>query len=353
MLGQTRAMSKPGDEDVTSRQHGKRPTMLDVAREAGVALRTVSRVVNSDPTVGHDVMTRVQAAVRALDYQPDERARQLRRGVTGLIGAAVRNLADAHLVLGAIDRAAREAKLTVLAMSTEDEEDLEREAVMSMCRRRVDGLIIEPISTNHEYLAPELAAGLPLVAVDRPTSGIAADCVLSDNAAGIGTAFRHLTLHGHHQIAYIGDQERVFTGRERAAAFRACVAASGGVLDGMVHPGVVEPARVAHALDRILNGPRPATAILTGSAETTVEVLRYLGPRAADIALVGFDDFLLADLIRPALTVIAQDSATIGRTAIELLLARTKDPTRPLETVTVPVELIPRGSGELPPPASG
>src|SRR5229473_344600 len=304
MLGQSRggprAMSEPGDEVVASRQHGKRPTMLDVAREAGVALRTVSRVVNSDPTVGRDVMTRVQAAVRALDYQPDERARQLRRGVTGLIGAAVRNLADAHLVLGAIDRAAREAKLTVLAMSTEDEEQLEREAVMSMCRRRVDGLIIEPISTNHEYLAPELAAGLPLVAVDRPTSGIAA---------------------------------------------------SGGVLDGMVHPGVVEPARVAHALDRILNGPRPATAILTGSADTTVEVLRYLGPRAADIALVGFDDFLLADLIRPALTVIAQDSATIGRTAIELLLARTKDPARPLETVTVPVELIPRGSGELPPPA--
>ncbi|MFC7645192.1 substrate-binding domain-containing protein [Streptosporangium lutulentum] len=67
------------------------------------------------------------------------------------------------------------------------------------------------------------------------------------------------------------------------------------------------------------------------------------------MAIVAFDDFLLADLLRPALTVVAQNSATIGRTAIELLLARAADPSRPVESVTVPVELIPRGSGELRP----
>jgi len=174
---------------------------------------------------------------------------------------------------------------------------------------------------------------------------------MSDNAAGIGTAFRHLALHGHHRIAYIGDQERVFTGRERAAAFRACVAASGGVLDGMSTRGWWSRSasrRHSRASSVIRSRRRPS------SPETpapSMQVLRYLGRRAADIALVGFDDFLLADVIRPALTVVAQDSVTIGRTAIELLLARTKDPARPLESVTVPVQLIPRGSGELPPPA--
>jgi LacI family transcriptional regulator len=332
------------------RRRGKRPTMLDVAREAGVALRTVSRVVNDDPTVGTDVVARVRAAIHSLDYQPDERARQLRRGVSGTVGAAVRNLADAHPVLSAIDQTARRAKLTVLAMSTEDEEQREREVVMSMCRQRVDGIIIEPISTSHEYLTPELEAGMPLVAVDRPTGGVPADCVLSDNAAGIGMAYRHLRLHGHDRIAYVGDQERIFTGRERAAAFRACVAAAGGVIDGMVHPGVVEPARVAAALRAVFDGPAPATALITGNVATTIEALRYLGADATRIAMVGFDDFTLADIVRPALTVIAQDSATIGQTAVKLLLERGADPGLPLRTVTVPVELIARGSGELPPP---
>jgi LacI family transcriptional regulator len=324
--------------------------MLDVAREAGVALRTVSRVVNSDPTVGQEVMARVRAAIAALDYQPDERAQQLRRGTSGTIGAAVRNLADAHPVLSAVDQAAREAKLTLLAMSTEDEERRERDAVMSMCRRRVDGIIIEPIGSNHDYLTPDLDAGMPLVAVDRPAGGISADCVLSDNAAGIGMAYRHLILHGHSRIAYIGDHERIFTGRERAAAFRACVAASGGSLDGMVHPGVIEPARIAHALARVREHPDGATALITGNAATTVEVLRQLGADATTIAMVAFDDFQLADILRPALTVIAQDSATIGRTAIKLLLERSADPGRPMQTITVPVELIARGSGELAPP---
>ncbi len=330
-------------------RRARRPTMLDVARAAGVALRTVSRVVNDDPTVGQDVGSRVRAAIRALDYQPDERARQLRRGVSGTVGTAVRNLADAHPVLSAIDRSAREAKLTVLAMSTEDEEQRERDVVMSMCRQRVDGIIIEPISTSHEYLLPELEAGMPLVAVDRPTGGVAADCVLSDNAAGIGMAFRHLHRRGHRRIAYIGDDERIFTGRERAAAFRACVAASDGVVDVMVHPGPVEPGRVAEALRQVLGRSRPASAIITGNAATSIEVLRRLGADASRIALVGFDDFVLADIVRPPLTVVAQDSAGIGRTAIRLLLARMADPGRPLETITLPVELIARGSGELPP----
>jgi LacI family transcriptional regulator len=80
-----------------------------------------------------------------------------------------------------------------------------------------------------------------------------------------------------------------------------------------------------------------------------VEVLRQIGANATRLAMVGFDDFALADLLRPGVTVIAQDSATIGRTAVELLLARSADPTRPVRTVTVPVSLIPRGSGELAP----
>ena len=326
----------------------KRPTMVDVARAAGVALRTVSRVVNNDPTVGPEYVAKVQAAITALNFRPDERARQLRTGVTAAIGAVVRRIAEVNPALAAIEQTARASGLALLAASTDFDEAREREVLASMCRQRVDGIIVEPFGENHGYLAPELAAGMPVVAIDRPMSGIAVDCVMSDNASGIGIAFHHLHRHGHRRIAYIGDSEQVFSGRERAAAFRAALRAHGTAVDGLVHPGDLTPERVAAALDTALHGDEPATALVTGNMETTIAVLRGLGREAAGrLAIVGFDEVPLADLLQPALTVVAQDTAEIGRTAVELLRARMADPARPPQTVIVPVVLKARGSGEL------
>ncbi|MGW3287586.1 LacI family DNA-binding transcriptional regulator [Streptomyces sp. NPDC001002] len=326
----------------------RRPTMVDVARAAGVALRTVSRVVNNDPTVGPEYVTKVEAAIAALNYRPDDRARQLRTGVTGTIGAAVRRIAEVNPELAAIERTARDAGLTLFAASTDFDETREHDLLISMCRQRLDGIIVEPFAENHAYLQPELDAGVPLVAMDRPMSGVSVDCVMSDNASGIGMAFHHLHQHGHRRIAYIGDSERVFSGRERAAAFRAALGAHGEAVEGLVHPGEITPERVAAALDTALHGPDPATALVTGNMDTTLAVLRHLGPKEASrLALVGFDEVPLADLLQPALTVVAQRTAEIGRTAVELLRARIADPGRPVQSVIVPVSLVVRGSGEV------
>ncbi|MET7490031.1 LacI family DNA-binding transcriptional regulator [Streptomyces sp. NPDC005538] len=327
----------------------RRPTMVDVAREAGVALRTVSRVVNNDPTVGPEYAVRVEAAIAALNYRPDDRARQLRTGVTGTIGAAVRRIAEVNPELAAIERTARDAGLTLFAASTDFDETRERDILVSMCRQRLDGIIVEPFGENHAYLQPELDAGVPLVAMDRPMSGVSVDCVMSDNASGIGMAFHHLHRHGHRRIAYIGDSERVFSGRERAAAFRAALRAHGEGVEGLVHPGEITAERVAAALDTALHGPDPATALVTGNMDTTLAVLRHLGPQAASrLAIVGFDEVPLADLLQPALTVVAQQTSEIGRTAVELLRARIADPGRAVQSVVVPVALKVRGSGEVP-----
>jgi LacI family transcriptional regulator len=324
--------------------------MVDVAREAGVALRTVSRVVNADPTVGPQYVAKVQAAIAALNFRPDERARQLRTGITGTIGAAVRRIAEINPELAAIEQTARASGLTLLAASTDFDESREHDILVSMCRQRLDGIIVEPIGENHGYLQPELEAGMPMVSMDRPMSGVSVDYVMSDNASGIGTAFHHLHQHGHRRIAYVGDSERVFSGRERAGAFRAALRAHGQPVEGLVHPGELTPERVAASLKTALHGPQPATALVTGNMDTTIAVLRLLGREAASrLAIVGFDEVPLADLLQPALTVVAQDTATIGRTAVELLRARMADPARPLQTVVVPLDLKVRGSGEVPP----
>ncbi len=323
----------------------RRPTMIDVARQAGVALRTVSRVVNKDPTVGEDLAERVLRVIADLNYQPDERARQLRSGVSATVGAAVRNISDAHPVLRTIEEAAREVGLTVVAMSTEDDELRERDAIMSMCRRRMDGIIIEPTAEDHRYLQHEIDSGLPVVAFDRPAVGVSVDTVLSDNRGGIEAAYEHLVLHGHRRVAYIGDDERIYTGRERANAFRACAAQQGNPVEGMVHPGPVQAQRVAAALATVSSGRWPATALITGNVSVTVEVVRLLGPTFGGMALVGFDDFPLADVIGAGLTVVAQGTEAIGRASVDLLRARKANPARAVQTVTVPTQLIVRGSG--------
>ncbi len=342
-------MNPPPSGADTGPRPKRRPTMVDVAREAGVALRTVSRVVNDDPTVGETNAAKVRSAITALNYRPDERARQLRLGATGTIGAAVRRIAETNPALAAIEHIARASGLTLLAASTDFDEAREHEILISMCRQRLEGIIVEPIGENHGYLQPELEAGMPIVAMDRPMTGISADCVMTDNAAGIGTAFHHLHQHGHRRIAYIGDSEHIYSGRERANAFRACLTGHGQALDNLVHTGDITAHRIRTALETALHGPEPATALVTGNMETTITVLRQLDPeQASRLAIVGFDDIPLADLLQPALTVIAQNTTTIGRTAVEHLQARITNPDRPIQTTIIAPNLITRGSGEIP-----
>lgn len=337
----------------SSRRRSRRPTMVDVAREAGVAVSTVSRVVNQDPTVGEEFARRVQTAIDTLGYRPDEQAQQLRRGTSRTIGVAAREMSGHNPMLAEFERGAYAADLMVFAASTSDDVDRERTVVLSMARRGFDGVIVEPIGPDHSYLAPEMAAGLAVVAVDRPVTGPETDAVLADNAAGVRTAYRQLASHGHTRIAYIGDHERIFTGRKRAVAFRACLSEDGRPLAGMVHPGETEQSRINAALQAVLSSESPATALVTGNITTTFKVLAYLAaelPREQWPALVGFDDFLLAGLLDPPMTVIAQDTIGMAHATLRLMTARLAEPERPPETVTVPVKLIARGSGERPPP---
>jgi LacI family transcriptional regulator len=337
------APDAPSQKAVRSR----RPTIVDVAREAGVALRTVSRLINGDETVGARYAERIRAAIDALGYQPDERARQLRKGRTHTIGATVRSIADAHPVLRAVDGSARALGLSMLAVSTDDDPGREQEALLSMCRRRVDGILIEPVAEDLSYLQPELDLGLAVIAFDRPAKGVALDTVLSDNRGGIRQAFGHLVAQGHRRIGYIGDDERIYTGHERAEAVRDCLRGLGESVDGMVHAGPLRADVVIAALDTLHRLPAPPTALITGNAVTTLEVIRRLGGGYGSIALVGFDDFALVDLLQPAPTVIAQNEALISDTILELYHDRLAAPDAPTRIVVVPTTLIVRGRDGL------
>jgi LacI family transcriptional regulator len=331
-------------------RYGNRPTMKDVAARAGVGLKTVSRVVNGEPGVTPDTERRVQEAIEALGFRRNDSARVLRKGRTASIGLVLEDLADPFYgpLSRAVEEVARAHGALLINGSSAEDPDREQELALALCARRVDGLIVIPAGDDHRYLEPEIKAGVATVFVDRPAGRIDADAVLSDSFGGARAGVAHLIAHGHRRIGFIGDQARIHTAVERLRGYRAAMEDAGlAVDDAWVSLGSTDPERVRGAVAAMLAGPDPVTAVFAGNNRVTVTAVRELAGRERPVALVGFDDIELADLL--GITVIAQDAAALGRTAAERLFRRLDGSDDAPARVVLDTTLIPRGSGEIPP----
>ncbi|MCP2261017.1 transcriptional regulator, LacI family [Streptoalloteichus tenebrarius] len=325
--------------------------MSDVARLAGVSIKTVSRVVNDEPGVHPGTAERVLAAIEQLGFRRNVGARNLRRGSsTGTVGLILEDVANPFysLLTRAVEEVARQHGRLVLTGSSDEEPARERDLALEFCARRVDGLLIVPAGLQHGYLVPEMRAGTPVVFLDRPAGDVVADTVLVDNIGGTAEAVRHLASFGHRRVAFLGDSPGIYTAVERLRGFReGCARAGLRYDDDLVVMGPPDERGVAAALRRLLSGPDPATAVVAGNNRITVHAVRALAHRPDRPALVGFDDFELADLLDPPVTVVAHDTAALGRVAAELLFGRLDGDSSPPRRVVLPVRLVARGSGEV------
>ena len=274
--------------------------MKDVAARAGVGLKTVSRVVNGEAGVTPDTERRVQEAIESLGFRRNDSARVLRKGRTASIGLVLEDLADPFYgpLSRAVEEVARAHGALLINGSSAEDPDREQELVLALCARRVDGLIVIPAGHDHRYLEPEIKAGIATVFVDRPAGQIDADVVLSDSFGGARAGVAHLIAHGHRRIGFIGDQPRIHTAVERLRGYRAAMEDAGlEVDDSWVSLGSTAPERVRSALTGMLSGPAPVTALFAGNNRVTVTAVRLLAEHEPQVALVGFDDIELADLL--------------------------------------------------------
>ena len=330
-----------------------RPTMKDVAVSAGVSLKTVSRVVNGERGVADSTADRVNAAVASLRFRRNDIARSLRhKRTSSSIGLITEDLANPFYatLARAVGEVARRHGFIVMSGSSDESEEREHAILTAFLGRRVDGLIVVPTAGSHEFLEPELAAGVQLVFVDRPATGVSADTFLIDNAAGVVAGVHQLVRHGHRRIGYLGDEPGIYTAAERMCGFHQAVATFG--LDanaGLIRQGLHDAAAAEQQSLSMLCDRNPPTALFAGNNLITAGVLRALRRRGARIGLVGFDDFDLADLVDPPVTVIAQDAEAMGRRAAERLFARLAGEVGPPATEVLPTRLIERGSGEVKP----
>ncbi|MBV9380168.1 MAG: LacI family DNA-binding transcriptional regulator [Streptosporangiaceae bacterium] len=324
--------------------------MKDVALYAGVALKTVSRVVNGERGVTPEMAGRVRAAIEELGFRRNESARLLRTGQTASVGLIVEDTGNLRYgtLARAVEDIVRANGSLLFTGSTDNDSERERALALALCARRVDGLIIVPADADHDYLRPEIAAGVAAVFAGRPSNLAEADAVLADDEGGARDAVAHLIAHGHRRIGYLGGPPGDYLAQRLRQGYADAMAAAALPADDR-WAALVPPTReqVGQAMQGLLAAS--VTAVFSGGSEYTalaVRTLRAAG-KAGRIALVGFGDFEFADLLDPGITVVAEDPAEMGRVAAELLFRRLAGEAGPARRAEVSTRLIPRGSGEL------
>jgi len=318
----------------------------DVAARAGVSVASVSRVLAGRSGVGEDIRRRVLDAVKALDYRPDLAARRLRSRRTDTIGLVVADIRNPFFteVSRAVEDVAYRQRMRVILCNTDEDPVREQSCLELMQDENVSGVILAPSlrllsrfrSTDYPF---------PLVLVDRCNPDTAADAVVLDNIEAARVLTAHMLDHGYRRVLFLHGASSA-TGRQRLQ----------GYTQGMADRGLPsEAVGVAPVADRsrevaqvLLARPALPEAVLASSGLILlglVQALRDAGRRVPeDIAIGGFDDLPWTRLVDPGVTVIAQPTYDIGRSAAELLLQRIADPATPVRRIVHRGDLVVRES---------
>ncbi|MGW9402821.1 LacI family DNA-binding transcriptional regulator [Arthrobacter sp. NPDC055585] len=330
----------------------RRATMTDVARRAGVSLKTVSRVVNGVSTVDPVLSARVRQAAEELGFRPNFAASVLRSGGhTATIGLLIKDLRNefySTIAAAAADVARRNGFQMITAHSGENADE-ELEAVQDLCRRRVDGVLIVPTSGDHAGLRTEMDLGTPMVFLDRRPEGLSADAVVLDNLGGARAAAGMLLDQGHTRLGILVDTLKMTTMSERLEGVRQAYGERGlDFAQATVIHNVGAPEQAEARMDSVLAGQDVPTAFFCGNNRSGLGALRSLWSHGRGEPLVCFDDFYLSELMPRPLTVVGYDNYALGALGAELLFRRIRGEDFAPETVVLPTRLLQRGTGTHP-----
>jgi LacI family transcriptional regulator len=333
----------------------RRPTIIDVARAAGVSVGTVSRVLNGSPQVSAASHERVQQAMRDIGYMPDAVAQSMRRRTTRVVGCMVNDIAHPlnAIMLGAAEARLREAGYAAVVTNAGYRPTREADLFRFFAERKVDGLLTTvSVENDAAVIAAMQAVGVPVVLWERAIPGVF-DAVMTDHGGGCYQAARFLIDLGHRRIALINASDSIWPGRERTRALRQAFADCGLEPDPSLvrsHSSAVEFG-FQEAYTMLTRADRP-TAVIAGVNEMigvirAVRLLRFTVPD--DLSLVSCGDTDLTALMLPALTTVRWDVAQTGRVAASLLIDRLAEPEGGPRSVVVPTEFVLRQSCAPPP----
>lgn len=327
-----------------------RPTLVTVARHAGVSIASVSRVLNGLPA-RPEMIRRVREASDAVGYVPDAVARSLQAGRTHQLAFSVADIGNPvyAAMMRAIVRVTRRAGYRLLLGSTDADPGGEVALLRSLRNRYVDGLILSPIRVTEEVVEELRNAARPVVVIGTLPDDVPVDNVRADSRHGVALAVRHLLDGGRRDVGFINGPTDTVPGTARREGFERAMAEAERPIDRRM---VIEADDFTFAAGRAaakrLFADRHPDAIFAANDLLAIGAMRMLHERGLrvpdDVAVVGMDDTELAEMSTPALTSVSLASEERGELAARLLLERLDHPDAPPARASVPPRLVVRDS---------
>jgi len=302
--------------------------MKDIATKLHLSQTTVSHVLTGKHEhyrISAATVARVKKMAEELGYRSSALARAFRDRRSYSVALAVEDLTNPFwtgIAIGAEKEA--EAQGYVLVVSnTNGDSTRERRTVQMLQERRVDGMIVSPVTVTDEILTDLHKDGLPFVQIDRSIKGEDVPCVRTDHGAGSALAVDHLVKRGHKEIAYIGGPLQIQTFDLRLEGFKKALVRNGLKPNATKLVANDEDAATAAVKELLASKVRP-TALYTASIKLTIGALRAVREAGikvpSEIEIVGFDDIAMADLFSMPVSTVCQDVEAIGREAFRALI---------------------------------
>lgn len=311
-----------------------KPTMQDVADYVGVSKSTVSQYLNHHYNfMSPATRKKIAAAIKTLDYQPNQVAKSLKQKRTKIIAIVCASLSSRFSIqlISAVEGYCQKQGYTVVIARTHDDPATEKQLITSFINRQIDGIIVFPTKQNTAYYQELAQRDFPIVFVDRYLPDVPIDSVLLDNPLAAQLAVEELISRGHQRIGIVtlplGDQ--ITTRQERLQGYLDTLAAH--------HLPVVkadiiscERSEVAARLTRLFAVKKPPTALFLTNDMLLEDTLNWVRTTSLhvgqELSLVCLDDVSFARFYEPPITTVAQPVTEIGLTAATLLLAKIQAP---------------------------
>ncbi len=335
----------------------KLTSIKDVAKAAGVSVTTVSRYLNRTLDLPLPTRTRIDEAIKSLDYRPNPHARRLSRGRAETIGLVVPDISNPFFatLVAAVEEEADRRSLAVSLHATLNRPGREITYLQLIEHNHVDGLIF---ATNHHddgLLAPLINRTGKVVVVDEDVPGALVPKILCDNENGGYLVGQHLAANAHRRVLFVGGSPEMLSAhRRRQGLSRALNERFGDDAELTAYAGDYTVDYGREAARRFLREDRPGSAIFASSDEIAIGLIEVFKETAVsvpeDVSVVGFDDVSPLHLFAPPITTVRQPVREIGKRALEVLLETNwQDPGSFASEELLPVEIVVRNS--VAPPA--
>ncbi|MGM0366827.1 MAG: LacI family DNA-binding transcriptional regulator [Actinomycetota bacterium] len=331
----------------------KNVTLKDVARESGVSVPTVSRVLNNEKFVSDKVKERVRAAAKKLNYEPEWTARSLRLRKTNIVGIIIPNVADyffSSIVLG-VERYFRSKGKELILFNTSNDESIEEKAIKLAISKRVEGIILATICKNNSVIKSIIESfGTPFVVVDNKIDVEKVDFVLSDDINGSFKLVDHLIkTHKYRKIACISGPLDESSGFDKLEGYKKALADNSlPITDEYIKIADWRKTKAYIATGELMGLSQRPEAIYCANANMLIGCFHYLNEKEFkvpdDVAVVTFDDYDFVSAMNPPVTTLQRIDLEIGEKAAELLYERIKGEAKDYQELKVDAELIIRKS---------